>query len=104
MMNELISIFPDIMRASDMLYVLPVYFVGGTADRRVTSCQLVDKLMEKGVLSEFVSGYQDLLPRLLHKVRSGDVVLFMGARDHDIPVFARRFLFELDNFLMNSMA
>ena len=104
MMNELISTFADITRASDMLYVLPVYFAGGTADRRVTSSRFVEKLKEKGVPTEFVSGYQDLLPRMLHKVRSGDVVLFMGARDHDIPVFARRFLFELDDFLMNSMA
>jgi len=104
MINELISTFADITRASDMLYVLPVYFAGGTADRCVTSGHFVERLKEKGVPSEFVSGYEDLLPRILDRVRHGDVVLFMGARDPDIPVFARRFLFELDDFLVNRMA
>lgn len=103
MADELVDAFADLARISDQVYIMPVYFAGGTANRSVTSEMFVERLKGKSVPSEFVPGYDELLCRLLGRVKPGDVALFMGARDPDLPVFARRFLAELNHFLAQRM-
>ncbi|MFC1461078.1 UDP-N-acetylmuramate--L-alanine ligase [Verrucomicrobiota bacterium] len=104
MTDELVAVFGELARASDHVYLMPVYFAGGTADRSVTSEMFVERLHKNGVPSEFVPDYDELVSRLLNRVKPGDVVLFMGARDPDLPVVARRFVAELKHLLMNGMA
>ena len=74
---------------------MPVYFVGGTTQRTVTSGTLVKALRERGVCAELAVTYDDLMARLKVEAQAGDCVLWMGARDPDIGVFARRFVTKL---------
>jgi UDP-N-acetylmuramate--alanine ligase len=67
-------------RPSDRLYILPVYFAGGTVN-------IVERLQAAGVPAEFVPDFQALEKRLLD---AGLPVLGMGARDPELPLFARR--------------
>ncbi|MEI8205568.1 MAG: Mur ligase domain-containing protein [Kiritimatiellales bacterium] len=75
------------LRPQDKLFILPVYFAGGTVNIKVTSEQFVEKLKATGVPAEFVPDYDTLEKRLLTK---GLPVLGMGARDPELPLFARR--------------
>jgi UDP-N-acetylmuramate--alanine ligase len=69
------------------LFILPVYFAGGTVSIKVTAEQFVEKLQAAGVPAEFISDFQCLEKRLLEE---GLPVLIMGARDPELPLFARR--------------
>jgi len=74
-------------RPQDRLFILPVYFAGGTVNRKVTSEQFVERLNAAGVRAEFADDFQTLEKHLLSE---GLPVLSMGARDPELPLFARR--------------
>jgi UDP-N-acetylmuramate--alanine ligase len=69
------------------LFILPVYFAGGTVEKKITSEQFVERLQAGGVPAEFVPDFQTLEKWLLEE---GLPVLGMGARDPELPLFARR--------------
>jgi len=80
------------------LFILPVYYAGGTVEKKITSEQFVEKLQAAGVPAEFVEdlypaknnvggGSASLEKRLLDEELP---VLVMGARDPELPKFARR--------------
>ena len=74
-------------RPKDKLFILPVYFAGGTVNIKVTSEQFVERLNAARIPAEFVPDYAVLEKRLLD---AGLPVLGMGARDPELPLFARR--------------
>ena len=92
MRRELGDLFAAVCRPEDRLYLLPVYYVGGTATRAVTSDDLARDLRARGVRVETPPDYPALLAALKSEARAGDAVLFMGARDPELPRAARRFL------------
>ena len=83
------------------LFILPVYYAGGTVEKKITSEQFVEKLQAAGVPAEFVedlypaknnmgggsASFQGLEKRL---TEDGLPVLVMGARDPELPRFAKR--------------
>jgi UDP-N-acetylmuramate--alanine ligase len=82
------------LRPQDKLFILPVYFAGGTVSIKITSEQFVERLNAAGVPAEFVANYAVLEKRLL---AAGLPVLGMGARDPDLPLFARRLAAKMNN-------
>ena len=74
-------------RPQDKLFILPVYFAGGTVNIKITSEQFVEKLKAAGVPAKFVPDFQTLERLLLEE---GLPVLGMGARDPELPLFAKR--------------
>ncbi len=77
------------------VFILPVYYAGGTVEKKITSEQFVEKLQAAGVPAEFVENFQCLEKQLLE---SGRPVLIMGARDPELPRFARELSTKLDHF------
>lgn len=89
LLNDLISAFRDSLQASDLLVLLPVYYVGGTVDKNVSSQDIAagldgcsaevtvveERLRAANLVADFVS--------------PGDAVISMGARDPSLPAFAR---------------
>ncbi len=76
----------------EKLFILPVYFAGGTVNIKITSEQFVERLNAAGVPAAFVPDYAALEKRLLQE---GLPVLGMGARDPELPLFARRLATQL---------
>ena len=74
-------------RPACKFFILPVYFAGGTVNIKITSEQFVEKLTAAGVPAEFVTDYATLEARLTEE---GLPVLGMGARDPELPLFAKR--------------
>ena len=89
MLEPLADAFASVCRPQDRLWLLPVYDAGGTADRSLNSDALAAKLRARGVAAERTENYDDLGAALAREARTGDVILTMGARDPQIPVFAR---------------
>lgn len=94
MMDELEETFATVCRPSDHLYLLPVFYAGGTTSRQVSSEDLVDRLKARGVQAHAISDYDALDAAMRAEACAGDLVLCMGARDPDLPLFARSFIEE----------
>ena len=89
MLEPLADAFASVVRAQDKLWLLPVYDAGGTADRSVNSGELAARLKARGVAVELAANYPELGTALLREARAGDTILTMGARDPQLPAFAR---------------
>ena len=89
MKDELAEAFSEVCRPGDRLFLLPVFYAGGTAQRTMNSDDFAQILQARGVAAEAVSDYEEL-GRRLAGARAGDAVLGMGARDPELPLFARR--------------
>jgi UDP-N-acetylmuramate-alanine ligase len=87
MLDDLVETFAETCRPCDRLYVLPVYDAGGTADRSIDSGSLVRRLGDNGVVCETLSA--DFAQTLADQARAGEGILVRGARDPELPVFAR---------------
>jgi UDP-N-acetylmuramate--alanine ligase len=89
MMEPLTDAFAQVCRAEDKLWILPVYDAGGTTDRSVNSDALVARLRARGVAAAPADSCEALGGELARAARAGDTILVMGARDPQLPVFAR---------------
>jgi UDP-N-acetylmuramate--alanine ligase len=90
MMDDLIHALAEACRPPDQVYIMPVFYAGGRAARAVTPEMLVARLKEHGVPAELAQDYDRLEAFLSREAAGGDAILFMGARDPDLPLSARR--------------
>ena len=90
MSDELVQMLSNVCRATDQFSVLPVYYVGGTVAPSLNSEGFVNELNGAGVAAEYVSGYEDYARLFDARVRGGDALVCMGARDPELPLFADR--------------
>ncbi|HEY5621913.1 MAG TPA: Mur ligase domain-containing protein [Pontiella sp.] len=90
--EELIHVFRKARPAS--LFILPVYYAGGTAQKKITAAEFAGMLESAGVRAELVPDYETLKNRLQECARSGHAILGMGARDPELPLFAKRMVAE----------
>ncbi len=95
MFDDMVAMFGRVCRPQDRLWLLPVYYAGGTVQRQADSDGLVATLQAAGVVAQWVPDYDALLAAMLGEVAEGDVALCMGARDPGIPEFARRLVTRL---------
>ncbi len=93
MMDALAKMFVETMRPKDTLLLLPVYDVGGTTDRSVSSNDLFEKMRLLGDVAErvvCVSDSDDAFNRCLKRQNEFDTFVTCGARDPNLPVLAKR--------------
>ncbi|MEA2069354.1 MAG: Mur ligase domain-containing protein, partial [Verrucomicrobiota bacterium] len=76
------------------IFILPVYYAGGTVQRKATSADLVARLESAGVPAVPVPDYKTLQNELEQCAAPGDAILGMGARDPELPLFAKRLVTE----------
>lgn len=88
MFDDLIACFGRICRPTDRLFLMPVYYAGGTVTKQMDADALVRALRDKGVPAAWAETYEELMDAVLGEAHEGDVVLCMGARDPGIPRFA----------------
>jgi len=73
--------FADSLRMADRVIIPDIYSVRDTAADRssVHSRDLVKRLLNRGVNAEYEAQFPEVVGRLLEDVRSGDLVMTMGA-------------------------
>jgi UDP-N-acetylmuramate-alanine ligase len=87
-----------VLGPGDKLYLPEIYYAGGTADKSISSADLVAHLnaitgRETGV---FLAAKDDVIAAVAAAAKPGDFVLSMGARDPSLGDFARRLLTALE--------
>ena len=93
MMDSLAEMFCETVRSCDKLLLLPVYDAGGTADRSVSSGDLLEKVKVKGEGEQRCVLVSDLEAAYVWcEAHKGDYAAFVtcGARDPGLPALAKR--------------
>lgn len=89
MQEELVATIVDVCRPGDEFGVLPVFYAGGTVQRRVTSESFVARLKSEGIPAVLLADLRTAIDHLAAVAGEGDAVLIMGARDPELPKLAR---------------
>jgi UDP-N-acetylmuramate-alanine ligase len=95
--RDFVDTFIRELRSEDRLWMLEVFYAGGTAARDFSAADIVREIAERGVKAEFAPSRSWLAARIAEEARSGDLVLVMGARDPSLSDFALAILAALEN-------
>ena len=87
--HDLVNAFAESLRADDRLYMLDIFYAGGTAAKDIASANLVSDLVARGMHAAVPPTRDALVQTLGVEARDGDVILVMGARDPSLTDLAR---------------
>lgn len=94
-LNEFTETFSNHYRTyGGSIFILPVYYAGGTVNREVRTEDLIEKLNSTGIPAQFAPDYETLKQELENCAKPGDTILGMGARDPELPQFLRKLVAE----------
>lgn len=93
--KDIIKAFAAKLDKEDILIMPDIYFVGGTADKSISSKDLIDQTLELGVNAHYIPERKDVEKFILENAKPGDRIIIMGARDNTLPDFSRRLLKEI---------
>ncbi|MCX5805739.1 MAG: Mur ligase family protein [Proteobacteria bacterium] len=88
--DEYIATFRNVFRQNDSLFLLPIYYAGGTAQKNISSEDIIYGLGKVSFNAQAVSSRDELLTGLKAGVKSGDCILVMGARDPSLPALVKK--------------
>ncbi len=95
--NEYAATFKDVLRPTDTLCLLPIYYAGGTAVKDIESKDIID-LMGSVPFKAAAVDTRDAVIRIINEsvsIHPDSAVLLMGARDPSLSGFAKRIIEEL---------
>jgi UDP-N-acetylmuramate--alanine ligase len=97
--QELVDVFRSTLRKNDTLFLLPIYYAGGTVNKEMSSSDIAKELHNCKAEVFSPQKREDALPLIVSRVKSGDVVISMGARDPSLPLFAKSIAEAIDSSL-----
>jgi UDP-N-acetylmuramate-alanine ligase len=93
--RDFVATFSNTLKRDDHLWLLEVYYAGGTTTRDFSSADIVAEIAATGTQAEFAPSREWLAERVAREARPGDLVLVMGARDPSLTDLARDILVTL---------
>jgi len=87
--NEYIATFRTVFQQQDSLYLLPIYYAGGTAQKDISSTDIIQGLGPVAFKARAVHDRDELLSLLQSDAHPEDCVLLMGARDPSLPALVK---------------
>jgi UDP-N-acetylmuramate--alanine ligase len=88
--DDYIATFRTVFGQNDSLYLLPIYYAGGTAQKNISSEDIINGLGPVPFNAQTVCDRDELLAKLRLDVKPDDCVLIMGARDPSLPALVRK--------------
>lgn len=88
--DEYIATFRTLFRPGDSLYLLPIYYAGGTAQKDISSQDIIDGLGPVPFNAAVTSDRDELLTRLSADAKPGHCIVVMGARDPSLPSLVKK--------------
>ncbi|MBI4913735.1 MAG: L,D-transpeptidase family protein [Acidobacteria bacterium] len=92
MRAELVDAFAAELGPRDRLWMLEVFYAGGTAAKDLSSAEVVADLQARGAPAAFAPSRERLVEELAAEARDGDLILVMGARDPSLSDLAAAIL------------
>jgi UDP-N-acetylmuramate--alanine ligase len=93
--RDLVETFVSCLRPGDRLWMLEVFYAGGSTVRDFSAADIVAEIAAPGVGAEFAPSREWLVERVAAEARDGDLVLVMGARDPSLTHLGRSLLARL---------
>ncbi len=93
LLKELARAFNSALSLPDFLICLDIYDAGGTADRNISSMDLLSRVNVPGAL--YVKDRKEAVMAVKKRVQPGDVIAVMGARDDTLSDFAGKLFREI---------
>jgi len=87
--RDFVTTFVRELRPRDRLFMLEVFYAGGTAARDFSAADIVAEIAAQGAGAEFAPSRNWLVSRVAAEAEPGDLVLVMGARDPTLTGLAR---------------
>lgn len=87
--EELVETIAHVLRPHDILWLLEIFYAGGTATKDLSSSDIAAQMRMRSVDARFAASRQELIEQIRAEARAGDVVLVMGARDPSLPDLCR---------------
>ncbi len=94
--NELIAVFNEKLRTSDTLFLLPIYYAGGTVSKEISSRDIAAGLKTCKAKIFTPENRDEAITHIASEAARGDLVVSMGARDPSLPAFAKSIAQEID--------
>lgn len=86
--DDFVNAFSEVLTNNDELYLLPIYYAGGTAQMDISSNDLAQGIAARSKTVFTPADRAACIVMLKEKVMPGDMVLVMGARDPSLSGFA----------------
>jgi UDP-N-acetylmuramate--alanine ligase len=96
LLQEFIEMFKRELRESDTLYLLPIYYAGGTVTRDISSRDIAEGLAGCSAAIITPDIRDDVIHHIASHAQRDAVVISMGARDPTLPSFAQKIAHALD--------
>jgi len=95
--GDFVATFSRELGPDDRLFMLEVFYAGGTATRDFSSADIVAEIAARDTNAEFAPLRDWLVDRIAREARPGDLVLVMGARDPSLSALARAMLARIES-------
>ncbi len=93
--HDLVAAFAEGLEAADRLWLLDIFYAGGTATRDIASADLAAEIRARGKDAAAVPDRAALVAEIAAAALPGDLVLVMGARDPSLTDLCREILTRL---------
>jgi UDP-N-acetylmuramate--alanine ligase len=90
--KDFVETFATSLGREDRLWMLEVFYAGGTAKRDFSAAEIVAEIAARGAKAEFAASRPRLIERLAAEAREGDLIIVMGARDPSLTDLAHQVL------------
>ena len=89
-LDELSDSFSKGLRKNDILFISDIFYAGGTADKSISSEDLVKEIKRKNpvIIAKYIPQRKDIANEISSLSQPGDTILVMGARDHALKPWA----------------
>ncbi len=90
--DGLVQTFVKNLSDNDMLLMPEIYYAGGTADKSISSRDIIDAVNAGGRRAHFFESRAAIQDFIIKNAEQGDRIVIMGARDDTLSDFARGIL------------
>ena len=93
--KEFIETFIHSLEDQDLLFMPEIYYAGGSADKSISSNDIIQEINKRKPIGTFFADKNALLKKLPRIVKKDDLIINMGARDPNLGSFARKILYTI---------
>lgn len=93
--NELVNTFSESLNQEDILFLLPVYYAGGTVKKDISSLDIAIAVNKKNKKAIAFENREALIKYIKEAVIPDDAILVMGARDPSLSELANNICKEI---------
>ena len=88
--NDFIKEIAAVLRPEDEIWMSEIFYAGGTAEKNISSSELINGIRALGKNAYFVEDREEFLEKVRPHLNNNAVLLLMGARDPGLEHFSKK--------------